>query len=103
MAKKVPLVRLHVDQKQELLIEGILDFNNVDQVYTEGCSLFQGNDQMVVNLKKVKQCNSSALALLIAWYRHARDVGKEIIFKNTPKQLIAVAKISELDKYLPIC
>lgn len=103
MAKKVPLVKLHLDQKHELLIEGILDFDNVDQVYQEGCRLFEGGQEITINLQKVESSNSSALALLMAWFRFARDVDKKITFKNTPAQLMGIAKVSELDKYLAIC
>jgi phospholipid transport system transporter-binding protein len=40
--------------------------------------------------------------MLIDWMRFAHHEQKRVVFKNMPSQMLAVAKVSELDDILPL-
>jgi phospholipid transport system transporter-binding protein len=46
-----------------------------------------------VDLAGVGELDSSALALLIAWLREARRLGRELAFANLPQGLTTIARL----------
>jgi phospholipid transport system transporter-binding protein len=81
-------------------VSGELDATTVTDVLKQGEQQFAGVKQLEVDLSGVAQSDSAGLALLIEWLRAARQHDQRLRFSNLPQQLIALAKISEVDELL---
>jgi phospholipid transport system transporter-binding protein len=57
---------------------------------------------VTVYLKGVTKADSSALALLIDWVAQARRAGGSVTFTNIPEQLVAIARLSDVDELFGI-
>lgn len=64
--------------------------------------LRDGPSPLTLDLAAVKRTDSAGLALLIEWMRRARGVGREIRYSNMPAQMHAIARVSDLDTFLPV-
>lgn len=81
-------------------VAGVLDANTVTQVLEESHSRFRGIAQISVDLANVTESDSSGLALLLEWLRLARKENRQIRFEHVPQQIVALARISEVDDLL---
>ena len=54
------------------------------------------------DLTGLKDCNSAAVALLLAWYRYAHHKSCEVIFVGAPDSLQNLIEVTELDEILPM-
>lgn len=86
--------------ENSIQISGVLDVHTVTQLREVGTSLLKDVANPVFDLSQVTQCDSSALALLTAWARDAKKLGKEVRFTHLPSSLMAIAKLSALEKVL---
>ncbi len=90
-------------QHGQFALTGVLSFQTVPVVWRQGLSMFNGEDAAVhLDLKGVSRSDSAGLVLLIEWMRHLREQGREINFTNVPQQMLAIARVSSLDKQLPL-
>jgi phospholipid transport system transporter-binding protein len=69
--------------------------------------LEQGKDQIqsgvrIVDLGEVSELDSSALAVLLAWLREARDRNRELVFARLPEGLTAIARLYGVAELLPV-
>lgn len=85
-----------------LKVSGTLNVETVAGLRTAGTQLAQTAHEPLFDLQNITQYDSSALALLTAWARDAKKAGKQARFINVPPQLIAIAKLSDLDKVLSL-
>jgi phospholipid transport system transporter-binding protein len=81
-------------------VSGILDATTVTRILTESVQRFPEAPQIVVDLGGVTQSDSAGLALLLEWLRLARKAGHQIRFEEVPEQIMALARISEVDDLL---
>lgn len=83
-------------------VSGELTFATVAAVLRDSDRLF-GHDTtpLALDLSRVSRADSAGLALLIHWLREARRSGREIIFHHLPKQMLAIAQVSDLQDILP--
>ncbi|MFL6550998.1 MAG: lipid asymmetry maintenance protein MlaB [Povalibacter sp.] len=81
-------------------VAGLLDASTVTRVLEESESRFRDVPIVVVDLAGVTESDSSGLALLLEWLRLARRQKQEIRFEHVPQQIIALARISEVDDLL---
>ena len=95
-----PTPRFSVNNIQ--IIDGKIDFDNVVNSTAEGIKHFQNLKEIVVDLTKLQQGDSSALALITMWIRSAKALKKEIWFMNMPIFLQNLARVSGLEKLIPI-
>jgi len=56
--------------------------------------------ELHVDLKGVTRADSSGLALLVDWLAWARTAGRTLRYSNLPAELLALARLSELDSLL---
>ncbi len=85
------------------VLSGSLSFATVPHIYTQGGMLFGNNDRtLTLDLRGVAHTDSAGLALLMEWMRTAQQQGKQIHFKNIPAQMLSIARLSGLDKILPL-
>jgi anti-anti-sigma factor len=85
-----------------LEVNGSIHFDNVVHVLTQSQSLLQQLVALKIDLKGLVHCDSSAIALLIAWVRDAKKQHKSIQFLNMPKFMQAILTVCDLESVLPI-
>ncbi|MCY4177050.1 MAG: STAS domain-containing protein [Endozoicomonadaceae bacterium] len=55
---------------------------------------------IIVDLSSITAADSSALALMLSWYREATDTGIQIVFKHVPDFLLKLSSLCNVDKIL---
>jgi phospholipid transport system transporter-binding protein len=81
-------------------VSGILDAATAGDVLEQSQDRFGGNARVEIDLAGVSESDSAGLALLLEWLRMARQHEQKIHFVNLPEQVIALARISEVDDLL---
>lgn len=80
-------------------VSGILDADTVTPILEESARKFTSQD-IVVDLAGVTASDSAGMALLLEWLRVSRAAGRKIHFDSVPQQIMALARISEVDDLL---
>lgn len=97
---------LNPDPNQEgrYLLSGELTFATVPDVYEQGHAMFAtpASTLMLSFTNSAARTDSAGLALLVEWLREAREHGKTLRFENIPAQLKALARVSGLERVLPL-
>ncbi len=93
-----------VERKGEgrFFVSGALTFSTVPDVWRSAVALLDEAPLWEVDLGGVTRSDSAGLAFLIEWTREARHRQKEVRLLNAPEQLLAMAKVSTLDRALPL-
>ncbi len=83
---------------------GDLTFGTVLGLLDSGTEMLDGAGEgpIEVDLGEVGHADSAGLALLIEWMRAARQGGRELSYRNIPTQLMAIARVSDLEEILPL-
>jgi len=76
-----------------------LTFDNAQAALAQGCAALSAGDT-VFDLGGVKAADSTALALMLAWQRRAREQGRSVKFVNVPANVDALAKLYGVDGLL---
>lgn len=84
------------------LVSGALTFATANTALAEGERLFEHFQELDLDLAHVDESDSAGLAVLIEWVSRAGHDGKEIRLRHVPRQLEALAVISEVESLLPI-
>ena len=83
-----------------MFVSGALTLANVATVLREGsAALAEG--VRTVDLGEVGELDSSALALLLAWLREAKQQSRSLTFANLPQGLTAIARLYGVAELLP--
>lgn len=83
-----------------LSLSGELDYYNVMSVYQKSLSFFQNQKEMIIDFSKVITANSAAIALMIEWEKYAKRTTKSVSFRSVSADLMAIAKVSDLQTLL---
>ena len=83
-----------------LAASGALGFETAARALREGTALIVGPGDQVVDLGGIAEGDSAGLAVLVEWLATARARGVGLRYENLPAQLLAIAKISDLDGLL---
>ncbi len=94
--------RLELGDDRCLYVSGVVSFDTVPRLSEAAERLFQGLDQISVDLSKVTRADSAGLALMVEWMRQARELELPITYLNIPAQMLAIARVSGLDRVLPL-
>jgi phospholipid transport system transporter-binding protein len=78
---------------------GELGFGTAADALHAGLALL-GPGQWVVDLARVTSADSAGLAVLIEWLAAVHERGGALRFESVPEQLVAIARISDLDGLL---
>lgn len=83
-------------------VSGVLDAVTTPKLLEESTTKFseQSGADIHVDLAEVTESDSAGLALVIEWLRLAGQRGQRMNFSNLPKQLLALAQISEVDELI---
>jgi len=93
---------IKVDCDNKLIIDGELSFATIPKLRIIGCKFISEHRNPVFDLKQATTKDISGLALLTAWTRFAKTIGKPVHFINLPPQLLDMAKLNGLKELLPI-
>lgn len=84
-------------------LTGAVTFANLVPVRAEGeAAIAAAGERAVVDLAGLEDGNSAAVAVLMAWYRKARTLGKDIVFLDAPAEVRNIIKLSGLNGVLPL-
>lgn len=81
-------------------VSGELGFETVPDIWRQSRAALDAAADPVIDLGGVTQVDSAGLALVIEWMRWARSNGRKLSFVAIPDGLMALARISEVDKFL---
>ena len=85
-----------------LALTGTLDFDSVVDLQPVGRDWLLGAGASArLDLAGVTHSSSAGLALLLDWMRVAGGAGKTLHIENMPAYMLALARISGLDAFLP--
>lgn len=83
-------------------VSGVLNMQSVMLLANQAQSCFQAGQNLVFNFKNIEHSDSAGLALILGWVVTARKKNIDIVLKNVPKQLLAIARASDLVELLPV-
>ncbi len=82
---------------QQYLISGVVDFSTVPDLLRQASGFISAsqsseNSSMVIDLSKVEECNSAALALMLETAKGAQQKDIDLYFKNLPATVLTIAR-----------
>jgi len=83
-------------------VVGPLSFGTAAEALEKSRALFADQKHIELDLEGVEATDSAGLALLVEWVGWAHREKRSIRFHHLPKQALALAHISEVDKLLPV-
>jgi len=78
---------------------GVLGFDTATDALKAGLRLI-GSEPCTIDLSKVTEGDSAGLAVLIEWLAAARATGCELRYERVPEQIMAIARISDVQDLL---
>src|SRR5215472_12206159 len=81
-------------------IEGAVNFATAPELLRSSESAFSDCRTLDLDLAGVTHADSAALALLLLWMERAQRAGAVIRFRNTPEQLLGIARMSDVESLL---
>ena len=82
----------------EWLIHGELTFASIQGKFIDSPPFLRGGKEIILDFSHVTTTDSAGLALMIEWIKLSRHQHAKLQFRNVPKQLLNLAKLSGLDK-----
>ena len=61
---------------------------------------YEWNDSILIDLKQVKEVDTSLLGLIFEWKRQAKKYNRTVSIKNTPANLESLAKLYGVEKFI---
>ncbi len=81
-------------------LKGALDLSTVPDLWEEMAAQIRSNQQLTISLAGVESASSAALALLLQGLDEAQNVGCKLHYEHIPKDLQALARVSNVQKLL---
>ncbi|TAK48240.1 MAG: STAS domain-containing protein [Betaproteobacteria bacterium] len=85
---------------QRIVVSGPVTLANVARVLEDGYTQIRDGAD-AVDLAGVTELDSSLLAMLLAWLREARRLGRGLEFANLPQGLATIARLYGVVELLP--
>lgn len=79
---------------------GAMSYDSAAQALVKGLELMPHGEPCTVDLSQVTEADSAGLAVLVEWLATARKRGTAIHYEGIPAQILAVARISDLEDLL---
>ncbi|WP_342220027.1 STAS domain-containing protein [Rickettsiella endosymbiont of Miltochrista miniata] len=91
-------------KKDHYVLSGSLNTYTVPGLWELSQDILKKDKALILtfNLEYVTQSDSSGVALLIAWMRLLKQRDQKIRFVALPIQMLAIIRVSDLEKILPI-
>lgn len=81
-------------------LEGDVSFATVMHLLHESRSMFEHEPNIRLDFSGVESIDSAGLALVIEWMREANQGERKLEIRNPPQRLIALARISDVERLL---
>jgi phospholipid transport system transporter-binding protein len=96
-------IRAEAGMRGGFRVVGELVFDTVPGLLAQGRALFDdGAPGLEIDFSGVTRADSAGLALLIGWMRIAHRRHRNIVFRNVPEQMLAIARVSGIEAILPL-
>jgi phospholipid transport system transporter-binding protein len=79
---------------------GAMSFDTAAQALTAGLALIPHGQTCTIDLSKVTEADAAGLAVLVEWIATARKRETTIRYEGIPSQILAVARLSDLEGLL---
>lgn len=83
-------------------VSGDLMMHTVMPLLNELNACLKSQSKISIDFSKVGNSDSAALALIVAWLAKAKQLNIKVQLKQLPKQILDIAKASDLLEILPI-
>lgn len=77
-----------------------IGMQNAGEIAAAGIDAIRGGD-LHFDLSAVRSCDSSAVAVLLAWQREAQAAGKPLQLTGMPDCMLSLAKVYGVEPLLP--
>ncbi len=77
-----------------------MSYESAGQALQSGLALIPHESECTIDLSQVTEADSAGLAVLVEWLATARIRHTTIHYQAIPAQILAVARISDLDELL---
>jgi len=85
---------------ERMAVAGALTLGNAAALLREGTAAITDGAR-TADLSGVDELDSSALALLLAWRREAKKLGRELALTNLPAGVTTLARLYGVAEFLP--
>jgi phospholipid transport system transporter-binding protein len=85
-----------------LEVSGPLTLGSAKQMLEAGCTQLGSREQVIFDLAKVHEVDSSGLTVIFGWVRAARRLGKPVRISNPPQNLLSLARLYGVTELLPL-
>ncbi len=96
------MVRLESKGDGHFALNGVIDFNTVNDILLQSKQAFTLGGQVVVDFSGVTQANSAALALMVEWRTWIGSTVDDIQFQQVPEGLGQLAHVCEVSSVIGI-
>jgi len=79
---------------------GVLGYVTAGRALPAGLALIPKGSTCTIDLSRVTEADSAGLAVLVEWLATAKSRGTVIHYESIPAQILAVARISDLESLL---
>lgn len=95
-------VQLNESAPGRISVQGALTFSTARKALNAGVRLLKASDarELEMDCEAVNEADSAGLAVLLQWLAWAHANNRTLTFANLPKQIRAVARISDVDPLL---
>ena len=83
-----------------LAASGELGFDTAAAALAAGLQLIRPGEPCTIDLGGITAGDSAGLAVLVEWLSAARARGAKLAYERVPAQILAIARISDLDGLL---
>jgi phospholipid transport system transporter-binding protein len=92
--------RIEPDGDRRLRASGELEFATATEALRAGLAQLAAGRDWTIDLVGVTAGDSAGLAVLVEWLSAAHARGSQLVFTGIPPQMLAIARISDLDGLL---
>jgi len=96
------LAEMNQDGPGRISLSGDISFQNSPALLKQSRVHFTSGGRLEISLADVSRVDSSAVALMLEWYRLAGGGGVDLVFTKLPQALMDLIRVFNLDSRLPI-
>jgi phospholipid transport system transporter-binding protein len=84
-----------------LVVTAPLLMDTAQQLLLAGCAALEAGEQ-IIDLGRVEEADSSALAVMMGWMRAAQGSGSTLKFANIPAGVLSLAELYGVAELIPL-